>query len=102
MKKIRFLKVHGRHQIGHVIGTNDSAADQLVSSGTAEAVGDDIRPYKYAPGQAIQSECVVPVFEEMEASPKGAVWPAEIQTAEMDAPVETATKKYKQKINKNN
>lgn len=94
MKKIQFKIDYGRNKAGHVIGTTDSAADQLVMLGVAEYVGAAIRPYKYQVGQALQTECIVPVIEELESAPKGALLPEEIEMPEVQQ-YETATLKYK-------
>lgn len=97
MKLIRFLKNHGKYKIGHVIGTKDSDADQLVFHGVAEYQPEGIKPLKYAAGKAPQVECVSMPIEEMEASPKGAKWPEQIETAVADEEIETADIKHKQK-----
>ena len=75
MKKIRFLINYGRHEAGHVIGTTDSSADQLVNAGIAKYEDRAARALKYQATAEIQAECVAPTLEEMEASPKGAVLP---------------------------
>lgn len=99
MKLIKFIQAHGKFQINTVIGTKDSDAAALVASGVAVYEQEGIKPLKYAPGIAPRMECVTPIFEEMEASPKGAVWPEEmkIETVDRFEEIETADVKYKQK-----
>lgn len=96
MRLIKFIKAHGRFQINTVIGTKDSDAATLVADGVAVYEQEGIKPLKYAPGVTPQMECVSPVFEELEASPKGAIWQG-IETAEANDEVQTAEIKYKQK-----
>ncbi len=81
MKLIRFTQPHGKFNANTVIGTKDSDADALVASGVAVYEKEGTKPLKYAPGVAPRMECVTPTFEEMESSPKGAVWPEEITEA---------------------
>lgn len=102
MKLIKFIQAHGKFQINTVIGTKDSDAEALVAAGVAVYEKEGIKPLKYAPGVAPRMECVTPTFEEMEASPKGAIWPeeTEIQTVERWEQVETADIKYKNKQKK--
>ena len=71
-KKIQFIKDHGRNKAGWVIGTTDSAATALIAKGIAISVADDVRALRYAPNAPVQSECIAPVIEELEAAPKGA------------------------------
>ena len=76
---IKFIKQHGKHNINTVIGTKDSAALQLIAAGIAVRENEGIKPLKYPPGVAPRVECVVVPIDEMEASPKGAKWPEEIE-----------------------
>lgn len=91
MKKIQFTQNYGDHANGTVIGTTDSAAQKLVSQGKAKYVADDVRALKYAPDAPVQAECIAPVFEELEAAPKGATFPKHI-IEEVEAQL-TANKK---------
>lgn len=95
MKKVRFIKKHGKHEIGHVIGTSDSAADSLVSDNIAIHVGDHVRPLKYKAGNAVQTECVAPTVDEIESSPKGVSMPTETKDAFKPLQTVKATKKNK-------
>lgn len=79
MKKIQFLIDYNGHKAGHVIGTKDSDAALLVNAGIAKEVGEHVRPLAYALDKPLQSECVAPVIDEVEASPKGALLPEELQ-----------------------
>lgn len=94
MKKIRFTQDHGVHANGTVIGTTDSAADALVAQGKAVHVASDVRDLRYSPAAKTQSECIVPVFEEKEAAPKGAAFPDEIAVSN-DGEASTVTNKDK-------
>lgn len=86
MKKIRFITDYGKHKAGHVIGTQDGQAAQLVAQGVAVFVDNEVRPLKYTADAKTQSECVVPVIEELESAPKGATMPQSLyETPEGEA-----------------
>ena len=108
MKKLKFIKVYvspkGRvFQPNWVIGTSDSFADQMVAQGYGKIVPNHIRPFKYAIGQPLQVECVTPMNEDLEASPKGAATnlaqPAPLSTRGALTPqqVQAATKRKAKK-----
>lgn len=78
--KIQFIKNHESYKVGNVIGTTDGDGQRLIDALIAVQVGDHIRPLKYENGQRIQTECFVPLLEELEAQPKFAVLP-EYETA---------------------
>lgn len=99
MRKIRFNIDYGRHKAGHVIGTKDSEADMLVNAGIASYENTEVRPLKYAATANVQSECIAPTIEEVEASPKGAILPPMYDIPEMEAE-ERETKDVKAKKKK--
>lgn len=73
--KIQFIQDHEGYKSGNVIGTTDGDGQRLIDAFIAVKVGDHIRPLKYENGQRIQTECFVPIMEELEAQPKFAVLP---------------------------
>lgn len=73
--KIQFIQDHEGYKVGNVIGTTDGDGQRLIDALIAVQVADDIRPLKYENGQKIQSECFVPIIEELESQPKFAVLP---------------------------
>lgn len=70
---VRFVKDYEDFKKGWVIGTTERSANKLIALGVAVQVADHIRPLKYADGQAVMEECVMPVNEDIEAASKGAV-----------------------------
>ena len=83
--KIQFIQNYESYKVGNVIGTTDGDGQRLIDALVAVQVGDHIRPLKYENGKRIQTECFVPINEDMEAQPKFAVLP----------PYETATTTHK-------
>lgn len=102
MKKIRFTKTYNQFQAGHVIGTNNRDAAALVSAGVAVYVEESVRPLKYAANRPVQTECIAPIVEELEAPPKGAVIPPSYEVPEADTTLETKIVKPNKKKQKTN